>query len=431
MIACRHWALIIGYARVSSSKADQDISIEDQVVHLQELGCDRIIAERRSAYTSRVRRGWDELLELVASGKVRKVITRSLARMSRKGEDVTFLRMCARKGVEVQLLDGTNANVSDPSGKLMTSVLSAVNEVDSMIKSINIRNGLNRRKAAGHYACGRLPFGYAYDGSQVIAHPVDFAAARLLWDRLAANEFNAPTTLRQWGYDRTPRGIYVWINNPILRGVIHNEAGKTAALISWQEWQQASRLIEGRKTKGTRAPKVTRLLSGLITCDGCGGSLHYFMNAGKQRLKCTRLTCRYLHKGLAEWKVRRQVVNELCAAAGAMGDAAATPTSHPERPEQEEKRRQLAQLEALSAQGVSGLEPTIEGLRLELLAPPVVDSANWAGYRELFRRGDVLAAMPDEELRAVLLEFLAEVRYVGDPGRVEVRLRDRPGSGPA
>jgi hypothetical protein len=423
--------VIIGYARVSSSKADQDISIEDQVAHLQELGCDRIIAERRSAYTSRARRGWDELLELVASGKVRKVITRSLARMSRKGEDVAFLRMCARKGVEVQLLDGTNADVSDPSGKLMTSVLSAVNEVDSMIKSINIRNGLNRRKAAGHYACGRLPFGYAYDGSKVVAHPVNFAAARVLWDRLAANEFNAPVTLRQWKYDRSPRGVYLWINNPILRGIIRNEADKTEALISWHEWQQASGLIEGRRTRGTRAPKVRRLFSGLITCDGCEGSLHYFMNAGKQRLKCTRQLCQYLHKGLAEWKVKQQVIDELCAVADVTGDAAALPTPDRERPEQEEKRRQLAQLEALNAQGVPGLAPTIEALRLELLAPPAVASANWAGYRELFRRPAVLAGMPDEELRAVLLEFLAEIRYVGDPGRVKVRLRDRPGGGSA
>jgi hypothetical protein len=169
----------------------------------------------------------------------------------------------------------------------------------------------------------------------------------------------------------------------------------------------------------------------MITCDGCEGSLHYFMNAGKQRLKCTRQLCRYLHKGLAEWKVKQQVIDELCAAADATGDAAASPTPDRERPEHEEKRRQLAQLEALNAQGVPGLAPTIEALRLELLAPPAVASANWAGYRELFRRPAVLAGMPDEELRAVLLEFLAEIRYVGDPGRVEVRLRDRPGGGSA
>ena len=424
-------AMIIGYARVSTGKAEQDISIEAQVQQLQEAGCDRVITERRSAFKDLARPGWDELLALVAGGRVQKVVTRSLSRMSRKGEDVSFLRMCARKGVEVQFLDNTPSNVADPSGKLMTSVMSAVNEVDSMIKSINIRNGLNRRKAAGHYACGRLPFGYAYDGSQVIAHPDEFSQARLLWDRLAANEFNAPVTLRQWRYERTPRGIYVWINNPILRGIVHNEAGKTDALISWDEWQHAQRLIDGRRTRGTRAPKVRRLFSGLVTCDGCGGALHYFMSAGKQRLKCTRQLCRYLNKGLAEWKVKQQVIEELCSAAIAMGDAAAAPSTGPEPPEQAEKRRQLAQLEALNAQGVPGLAPTIDAMRLELLAPPMVASANWAGFCAMLRRPEVLDRMPDEELRAVLLEFLAEIRYVGNASRVEVRLRDCPSNGPA
>lgn len=419
--------MIIGYARVSTGKAEQDLSIEDQVRQLQELGCDRVICERRSAFTDQPRPGWEELLALVASGRVRKVVTRSLSRISRRGEDVTFLRMCARKGVEVQLLDGTASNVSDPSGKLITSVLSAVNEVDSMIKSINTRNGLARRKEQGHYACGRLPFGYDYDGSRVVPHPEQFAEARLLWDRLAANEFNAPVTIRQWQYDRSPRGLYLWVNNPILRGVIRNQAGQVEPLVSWEEWQQASRLIEGRRTRGTRAPKVRRLLSGLIVCDGCGGALHYFLNSGKQRLKCTRLLCRYENKGLAEWKVRQQVVKELCQAAAAMGQAAAAASPAQEPPERAERRQQLAQLEALSAQGVPGLGPAIDGLRLELLAPPPMASANWAAYRELFARPGVLANASDEELRAVMLEFVAELRYVGNPDRVEIRLADRPG----
>jgi hypothetical protein len=75
--------------------------------------------------------------------------------------------------------------------------------------------------------------------------------------------------------------------------------------------------------------------------------------------------------------------------------------------------------------------PTIDAMRLELLAPPPIASANWAGYCELFRRPAVLHAMADEEFRAVLLELLAEVLYVGDPSRVEIRLRDRPSGGTA
>ena len=61
------------------------------------------------------------------------------------------------RALEVRFLDGTPSDVAEPAAKLMTGVLATVNEVDSQIKSINVLNGLKRRKAAGYYACGSLP----------------------------------------------------------------------------------------------------------------------------------------------------------------------------------------------------------------------------------------------------------------------------------
>ena len=424
--------MIIGYARVSTDKAEQDISIAEQVQQLKAAGCDRVIAERRSAHKDASRPGWDELLALVAGGQVRRVVACSLSRLSRRGEDVPFLRMCARLRVEVQLLDGTPADTADPSGKLLTGVLSLVNEIDSDIKAINIRNGLARRKAQGHYACGRVPFGYAYDGSQVVIHPERFRDARQLWDRLAALEFNMPATIRRHGLQWSPRGLGRWINNPILRGVVNNEAGRVTSLISWEEWQQARRLLDARRVGGTRAPRVLRVFSGMVRCSFCSKALHYAMAAGRPRLKCTNLHCSHYGRGLAEWKVKQQVIEELCAAAAAMSDAVAAAASQPaqEVPEQVEKRQQLAQLEALNAQGVPGLAPTIDAMRLELLAPPPIASANWADFRMALQRPDIMAGATDEELRAVLLELCSELLYVGNSDRIEVRLRDRPGNNP-
>jgi hypothetical protein len=130
---------------------------------------------------------------------------------------------------------------------------------------------------------------------------------------------------------------------------------------------------------------------------------------------------------LAEWKIQAQVIEELRGAADRLATIAAAPMAAEVSPADQEKRHQVAQLEALAAQGVPGLEPTIEALRLELLVPPPVASANWAGYRELLARPGVLEVATVEELRAVVLELVEEVRYVGDPNRVEVRLRGCPG----
>lgn len=419
--------MIIGYARVSTENAEQDISIAEQVQQLKVAGCDRVIAERRSAHKEGPRPGWEELLALVAGGSVRKVVAISLSRLSRKGEDVPFLRMCARLGVEVQLLDGTPASTADPSGKLLTGVLSLVNEIDSDIKAINTRNGLARRKAAGHYACGRVPFGYAYDGSQVVPHPERFGQAREIWEQLAAMEFNVPGTIRRHGLQWSARGLARWLNNPILRGVVSNRPGQAEPLITWAEWQQARRLMESRTIRGTRAPRVIKAFSGLVRCSGCEKWLHYAAAHGKPRLKCTCLLCPLWGRGLAEWKIQAQVIEELRGAADRLATIAAAPMAAEVSPADQEKRHQVAQLEALAAQGVPGLEPTIEALRLELLVPPPVASANWAGYRELLARPGVLEVATVEELRAVVLELVEEVRYVGDPNRVEVRLRGCPG----
>lgn len=422
--------VIIGYARVSTDKAEQDISIAEQVQQLKAAGCDRVIAERRSAHKDAARPGWDELLALVAGGRVRRVVACSLSRLSRRGEDVPFLRMCARLRVEVQLLDGTPADTADPSGKLLTGVLSLVNEIDSDIKAINIRNGLARRKAQGHYACGRVPFGYAYDGSQVVIHPEQFRKARRLWDQLAALEFNMPATIRRHGLQWSPRGLGRWINNPILRGVVNNEAGRVTPLISWEEWQQARRLLDSRRTTGTRAPRVLRVFSGIVRCSFCSKALHYAMAAGRPRLKCTNLHCSHYGRGLAEWKVKQQVIEELRNAASAMAIISTAELQVEPSPVDQAKQQQVAQLEALAAQGVPGLGPTIEALKLELLAPAPVASANWGAYREMLARVGVIERATVEELRAVLLELVAEVLYVGDPRRVEVRLRDRPSNDP-
>lgn len=422
--------VIIGYARVSTDKAEQDISIAEQVQQLKAAGCDRVIAERRSAHKDAARPGWDELLALVAGGRVRRVVACSLSRLSRRGEDVPFLRMCARLRVEVQLLDGTPADTADPSGKLLTGVLSLVNEIDSDIKAINIRNGLARRKAQGHYACGRVPFGYAYDGSQVVIHPEQFRKARQLWDQLAALEFNMPATIRRHGLQWSPRGLGRWINNPILRGVVNNEAGRVTPLVSWEEWQQARRLLDSRRTTGTRAPRVLRVFSGIVRCSFCGKALHYAMAAGRPRLKCTNLHCSHYGRGLAEWKVKQQVIEELRNAASAMAIISTAELQVEPSPVDQAKQQQVAQLEALAAQGVPGLGPTIEALKLELLAPAPVASANWGAYREMLARVGVIERATVEELRAVLLELVAEVLYVGDPRRVEVRLRDRPSNDP-
>lgn len=425
-------AQVVGYARVSTDKSEQDISIEAQVQQLQAAGCSRVIRERASAYREESRRpGWEELQALVAAGKVKEVVAISQSRLSRRGEEVPFMRMCARRGVTVRFLDGTPSDLSDPAARLLTGVMSTVNEVDSMIKSINVRNGLRRRKAEGHYACGRVPFGYLYDGSKVIPHPTDFPKAREMWDQLAANEFMLGRTIKKHRLEWSIAGLGRWVNNPILRGMVNGEPDKVQALVSWEEWHRARRLLDERKVIKARSPNTIRMFTGLMRCQSCGKRMHYLFSVKKPRLRCSNLLCDWHGRGLAEWKVRAYVTDALRQCAEDLARIAAAPAEITVDPDAQQRHQQLDQLRALQQQGVPGLEESIARLEALLTVVPAASGPDWQGLAELFRRPGALESASDEEFRVLALEYLAEVVYIGDPRRVEVRVRQGAGGNAA
>lgn len=420
----------VGYVRVSTGKAEQDTSVEGQIAQMRERGCAKVIVDRKSAFNPNVRRpGWEELLGLVASGRVTTVVAVSLSRLSRQGEDQIFLRMCQRKGVQVELIDGTPADVSDPAGKLLTGVMSTVNEVDSMIKGINVRNGLKRRKEAGAYANGRMPFGYKYDGHNVVPHPTNFKQARKLWDQLAEHEFMVQRTIRRCQLHWTVPGLSNWIHHPFLRGIVRHEAGKVQALITWEEYQQACRLIEQRRVCHVRGPSTVHVFTGLIKCQSCGKRLNYSKHRNLYRIRCMNNVCPWFSRGILERNVRQQMVDALHGAVDQMATVAATAKASGIDTGRLEKQQQLDQLLALQGQGVPGLDSAIDALRVDLLIPDTVPAgANWHAFRAVLAEPGVLAAASDEELRAIVLELVDEIVYLGNPAEVEIRLRDGSGN---
>jgi DNA invertase Pin-like site-specific DNA recombinase len=417
--------MILGYARVSTEQADQDLSIEAQVQQLMDAGCDRVIRERASAFKDGGKRpGWDELQALVASGQAREVVAVSQSRLSRRGEDVQFLRICARRGVTVRFLDGTPGDITDPAARLMTGVMATVNEVDSQIKSINIKNGLDRRKAAGHYACAKVPYGYVYSGGAVVPNPETFKDARLLWDQLVAAEMNAVAVIRQHGRQWSPQGLYDWIEHPILRGVVKGKANAVEPLITWEEWRAGMEHRNRRRSGRTRAPRTVRLFSGLVRCSGCGGWMHYAELERKHpRLKCTALLCQWYSRGIAVWRVRAQVIEALRAASEGLGRVAASAPVPTVSAEAAQWQQQLEQLRQLQAQGVPGLERSMDELELKLLQPAPASGIDAGRLAALFAVPGALDGASEGQLRAVLLEFVQEIVYVGNPAEVEVRVR--------
>jgi DNA invertase Pin-like site-specific DNA recombinase len=414
----------VGLARVSTSKRTQDISIEGQVQQLEAAGCDRVLAERASAYQKGKRRpAWEELWSLVASGVVSEVLVIDQSRLSRSGDDMAFLAACAQQGVRVQALTGGEIEVESYSGFVTAGVLSVMNQASSRLVGAKVRDGLARRRANGYLGTGRLPFGYCALDGRAAPDPTTWASARGRFDGLLAAGMNINQWIRDTGTDVSHTGVRRWIDHPMLRGFAHGQWGAVPALISWQEWEQATRLRQARASAIGRTAGRLRLFTGLVSCSECGRSCHRQMDGDTARLKCKTPACAFYGRSIQEAVVRAQVLDALRSRAEELAELAGAP-QHQEPPEAIELRAQLQQLEALDRSGVAGLAPAVADLRERLAAlQRVASGPRYDGLAELFATPGTLELATDEELRAIVVEFIAAIRFIGNPRRVEITLR--------
>ena len=420
----------VGYCRVSTQKSEQDTSIEGQQQQLIAAGCDEVIVERASAFKGE-RKGWTHLWALVASGRVTEVLVVDQSRLSRSGDDLEFLQACALQKVTVRALTGGVIEVETVGGFMQAGIMSVVNQSYSRLNSAKVKDGLARRRAAGHRAIGMCAFGYAYIDGKVVPHPENWGPARARWEGLMDLEMNCH------GYARANPGVSVsglknWVRNPMLRGIVQHQQGGVKPLISPEEWEQAKRLLNRRSQSRVPAGKVrTHLFSSLISCACCGHSLHRRVTAyHRVRWKCSFAGCEWFGRSIAEQLVRQQAVEALQKESHRMAQAARQANNAKARQKplvQVEAENKLAALLQLQESGdLPGLDTAISSLRDQVaaLAAPSV-GPDWEGLTELVAGG--LDSATDEELRVIFLEFFECISFEGNPRAVGFKLRGLTG----
>ena len=298
-----------------------------------------------------------------------------------------------------------------------------MNQAYSKLNSAKVKDGLARRRAAGHYATGMVLSVRHQDG-QVVPHP-DNWPARERWERLVAMEMNLH------GYCRTHADVSVSVEQ---LGEESNASrhcspptGRRQAVVSPEEWQHPV-LLKHRATTRTSSTRTQHLLSGLVVCDSCGRSLNQKTAYGRLRLKCHYAPCQWFGRGIAAEVVRAQLIQVLRDNAGRLADEAqqaSNATGQKMTEEQSAVTAKIAQLEALQDSGVPDLDKSLEALRAELAAlnTPAM-GPDWTGLAELIASPGVLERFPDKQLRPLLLEYVAKLRYVGNPREVEIVLKE-------
>lgn len=134
---------IVGYARVSTAGQSLDV----QRGKLQQFGCTRVFAEKRSGRQAEGRAELQACLQFLRDGDV-LVITR-LDRMARSVLDLAKIAdQLKSKGVALKVLDQA-LDTSTSEGKLMFSLLGAFAEFECDIRAERQNDGILKAKEKG------------------------------------------------------------------------------------------------------------------------------------------------------------------------------------------------------------------------------------------------------------------------------------------
>jgi DNA invertase Pin-like site-specific DNA recombinase len=143
--------VIVGYARTST--ADQTAGLDAQVRDLTAAGAEQVFSEQVSSVAQRAK--LDEALRFVRKGDV-LVCTKPdrLARSTRNLLDIA--EDLSRRGVTLRILSMGDLDASNPTGRLMLTMLGAVATFEREIMLERQREGIAKAAAEGKYK-GRQP----------------------------------------------------------------------------------------------------------------------------------------------------------------------------------------------------------------------------------------------------------------------------------
>lgn len=300
------------YARVSTTKEEQDSSIEAQVVHFEQMignnpnwtyvegYVDRVRgenADNRAMFQQMVQDGYD--------GKFDLILTKEVSRFARNTIDsLTYTRELLRHGVGVFFLTDNICTIEQDS-ELRLTIMSSIAQDEVRKLSERVKFGAKKAIERGHVFGNSRIFGYDLVGTKLIINEHEAEMVRLIFTTYATGQYGLryiEDLLWDKGYrNRNDKKIHHntlsgIITNPKYKGyfcghkvtiadyrtkeqkflpqeewiMYKDETGETVpAIVSEELWEQANAVFIERsnKVKATeRSAKKTSPLSGKIIC---------------------------------------------------------------------------------------------------------------------------------------------------------------------
>ena len=301
------------YTRISSDRSGEGVGVARQEKEW------RALAERRgwnvvavfsdndvSAYSGKARPGYEAMMRMIASGRVRHLIAWHQDRLHRNTRELEdFIDIIEAGSVMVETVNGGSHDFRTPNGRMYARMSGVVARNASEQASERIKSKFREKAAAGEYSGGVRPFGYDADGVTVRpdeAETIRQATREILAGgslRDIARRLNDEGVTSSRGKPWSPNQVKAMVmraRNAGLREHQGEVVGQAVwpAIVDEADWRSVRAVLmdPSRRTTTTNVRKY--LLSGIARCGECGGVIIAKWVSSRQSKRLV-YECRYSH----------------------------------------------------------------------------------------------------------------------------------------
>ena len=279
------------YCRLSQDRTGESLGIDRQEKLCRKLATERgwtvagIYVDRDiSAFKETRRPEFERMREDVRTGQVDGVLAVDQDRISRRLSVLAgLIDEFAKYDVPIAVASG-EIDTTTTDGVLKAQMLGMIAENESRRKSDRIKRQREQHAEAGRPHPGRRAFGYAADGISIVKHEAEivregvrrFIAGESM--RSIALEWNRRGVPSARGGQWTTQSLRVLLANPryaalrVHRGEVIGDATWEPIITRADHDAVVSILGDPRRTK--RGRPGSRLLSSVLRCGLCGGTLY-------------------------------------------------------------------------------------------------------------------------------------------------------------
>ncbi len=299
---------IWAYCRVSTSKSEQELSLEEQErwanIYARDAGCDlQIFREKASAKSTLGRPVFQKMIaglqELVAAKRPRQVVVTSLDRLSRDMTDTLLVVRTLRElKIELFVRDVGPMRAETFAQRAALVGQSMGGEAENEARSNRMRASWERRRREGKPTSNKVPYGLemlnerdvpAAKSAEWVKNAFEWYAAGIGTITIAERfkKGAPPHIARVQRLDSAGKLIErvrkpVWESNRVVKMLRQSRYRTT--LVDPGVYDRVQKLLDS-KPRWRQTRQAEYPLSGAVKCKGCGRSFHGHSTSDKRRKK--------------------------------------------------------------------------------------------------------------------------------------------------